>query len=181
MILDRFDRFTGAAAAAVLSAALLATPATVSAQQTMPAPQATPAPTTAAPSTAAPSKPAAHPARRRRIGRNNVEAQITKLHEQLMINDSETAEWNAVADAMRDNAKAMDALVRERNRHRATMNAVDDLKSYEQIADAHAEGLKKLIPAFDALYAKMTPEQQKNADTIFSHRRPARAAKPAKG
>jgi hypothetical protein len=30
-----------------------------------------------------------------------------------------------------------------------------------------ADGLKRLIPSFEALYGKMTPTQQKNADRIF--------------
>ncbi len=72
-------------------------------------------------------------------------------------------------------AQEMEKLQRERARSRATMTAVDDLKSYQAIADAHAEEMSKLVPAFGALYAKMSPEQQKNADEIFRHPPRARA------
>jgi len=46
---------------------------------------------------------------------------------------------------------------------------VDDLQSYAAIADAHADGLKKLIPAFQALYTAMSDDQKKTADMLFRH------------
>ena len=50
------------------------------------------------------------------------------------------------------------------------MNAVDNLKSYEQITDAHAEGLKKIMPDFEKLYNQMSPAQKKTADSVFNQR-----------
>jgi hypothetical protein len=47
------------------------------------------------------------------------------------------------------------------------MTAVGDLKSYGEIIDAHADGIKKLIPVFTALYASMSDAQKKAADTCF--------------
>ena len=59
-----------------------------------------------------------------------------------------------------------------------TMTAVDDLKSYAEIADAHADGLKKFVPAFEALYASMSDAQKANANTLFrGHGRSRTAAK----
>ena len=49
------------------------------------------------------------------------------------------------------------------------MTAVDDLKSYGEIADAHANGIKKLTPVFADLYASMSDAQKKEADTLFRH------------
>ena len=68
---------------------------------------------------------------------------------------------------MRDNEKTIDAILKERSANISKMNAVDDLRSYETLADAHAEGLKKLVPAFEALYNSMSEEQKKNADAVF--------------
>jgi protein CpxP len=61
----------------------------------------------------------------------------------------------------------MDALIQSRAQNAKTMTAVDDLRAYQGIADAHADGLKKLIPAFEALYLTMPDEQKKNADAAF--------------
>lgn len=57
------------------------------------------------------------------------------------------------------------------------MTAVDDLKLYSALADAHAEGLKQFIPVFEALYASMSDVQKQQADALFRqhHRRGAQA------
>jgi hypothetical protein len=47
------------------------------------------------------------------------------------------------------------------------MTAVDDVKSYAAIADAHADGLKKFVSVFEALYNSMSDEHKKNADNVF--------------
>jgi hypothetical protein len=60
------------------------------------------------------------------------------------------------------------------------MTAVDDLKSYGEIANAHADGIKKFIPVFESLYASMSDAQKKSADTLFRRHGPKSKAK-AKG
>ena len=69
---------------------------------------------------------------------------------------------------MRDNGKTLDALTQARVDHAKTMTAVDDLKSYGEIADAHADGVKKLTPVFASLYDGMSDAQKKQADALFS-------------
>jgi hypothetical protein len=98
---------------------------------------------------------------------DRVEDRITDLHQKLHITADQDASWNNVAQVMRDNGKKMRDGVTERSAKLKTMNAVDDLRSYQMITDEHADGLKRLIPAFEALYAKMTPDQRKNADHVF--------------
>jgi hypothetical protein len=71
---------------------------------------------------------------------------------------------------MRDNAKTTGALIEERATKAKTMTAIDDLRSYEAISEAHTAGVKKLIPAVDALYATMSDAEKKNADAVFGHR-----------
>ncbi len=71
---------------------------------------------------------------------------------------------------MRDNAKTMSDLIRDLAQKTSTMTAIDDLRSYAAVADAHAAGVKQLIPAFEALYATLSDAQKKNADVVFRHR-----------
>jgi len=99
-----------------------------------------------------------------------VEAQIKSLHSQLKITPDQESKWGAVAEAMRDNAASLDELSQQRASMRGKMNAIDDLKNYEAIADAHSDGLKKLVPAFSDLYTSMSDAQKKNADQVFAHR-----------
>ena len=49
------------------------------------------------------------------------------------------------------------------------MTAVDDLKSYGDITEAHLNGIRKLTPLFADLYAGMSDPQKKEADTLFRH------------
>jgi hypothetical protein len=61
----------------------------------------------------------------------------------------------------------MDALTQARVDHAKDLSAVDDLKSYGEITDAHANGIKKLTPVFADLYASMSDVQKKEADNLF--------------
>jgi len=103
-----------------------------------------------------------------------IEQRIKRLHDRLKITASEEQLWAEVADSMRSSAQTVGALIRERSEKAKSMNAVDDLRAYQAIAEAHAAGTAKLVPAFQALYAAMPPEQQKIADAVFAastHRR----------
>ncbi len=110
---------------------------------------------------------------------DRLEARIKSLHKQLGITAAQEPQWQAVADVMRGNGKAIGALIEQREANAKTMTAIDDLNAYAAIADAHAANVKKLIPAFSALYATMSDAQKKNADAVFSHRpRPPHPKKP---
>ena len=113
---------------------------------------------------AAADAPAARPAH------HSIESHIRSLHDALGITAAQEPQWQAVADAMRDNAKTTGTLIKQRATNINTMTAVDDLHSYQAIAEAHAAGIQKLIPAFEALYASMSDGPKKNADMVFRHR-----------
>jgi len=98
---------------------------------------------------------------------SRIEQRIKVLHSRLGIMQSQEERWNKLAQVMRENGVAMHALVRAR-KARGAMNAVDDLKSYSEILDAEAAGLRKFIPPFEDLYGSMSEEQKKNADRLFT-------------
>lgn len=100
--------------------------------------------------------------------RETVEQRITALHASLKVTADQDAKWNAVAQAMRENAANMDKLVASsRTTPPQTLSAVDDLKTYQKFAQAHVDGLKNLISSFEKLYAEMPAAQKKIADTVF--------------
>ena len=137
--------------------------------------QATSPPAPAAPSPA-PAPAAAAKASRSRIDR--VEARITRLHATLNITPAQEDLWKNVTQVMRDNAQTMEALTKARAEKATTMTPVDDLKSYAELADAHADGLKQFVPVFEPLYASMSDAQKANANTIFrGHGRSRTASK----
>jgi hypothetical protein len=120
---------------------------------------------TASPQGTTPAPTAAAKVKQSSIDR--VEARITDLHKKLLVTADQESLWRDMAQVMRENEKKMRDGIAARSAKMKTMNAVDDLRSYQMITDEHADGLKRLIPSFEALYGKMTPTQQKNADRIF--------------
>ena len=98
----------------------------------------------------------------------NVEQRITSLRASLKITPEEEPKWNAVAQAMRENAASMDKLIAEKRAQAPKdMTAVDDLKTYQEFAQMHLDGLKNLNSAFKDLYDSMPTAQKKNADDVF--------------
>jgi protein CpxP len=102
----------------------------------------------------------------------SVEKHIEQLHTTLKITPAQDAQWNEVAATMRQNAKDMDQAIEKRAANAATATAVDDLNAYQDIAQTHADGVKKLAAAFSGLYSAMSDEQKKAADAAFAHRGP---------
>jgi len=106
-----------------------------------------------------------------------VEQRITTLKAALKITPDQEKKWNGVAQAMRDNASRMEKLVAEKRKiPPEKTTAVDDLKTYQEFTEARLDGLKHLTSAFKSLYDSMTPEQKKNADTVFEKYTPPRPA-----
>jgi periplasmic protein CpxP/Spy len=137
------------AIAALLGATMLATPLTAAWAQS-------PTPRTVSAAAATETKG------------ETVEQRITTLHASLKITPAEETQWNSVAQAMRENAAAMDKLAAtNRTTPPQNMTAVQDLQSYQQFAQAHVDGLKNLTSAFSTLYDAMPDAQKKNADEVF--------------
>jgi len=113
---------------------------------------------------AAATPPAARPAP---SSAAQVEQHISRLHRDLKITPAQAATWDAFTQVMRDNAQHMDGLYQKRNDSLGTMNAMDSMKSYADIAQAHVEDLQKLQPAFVKLYESMSDAQKKTADRLF--------------
>jgi hypothetical protein len=98
-----------------------------------------------------------------------VEVRINELHAKLKITPAQEGLWDNVTKAMRDDAIKMEGLIKARSENASTRNAVDDLKSYSEITEAHAHGLKRFISVFEPLYASMSDAQKKDADKLFHH------------
>jgi protein CpxP len=118
------------------------------------------------PPAAAASPLAGHPV----PGKNaeeRVERRIKELHGQLQITPAEEPQWNEFAQAMRENARDMDQAFVQRAQQFPTMNAVQNMQSYEQLSEEHAQRVQKLVPAFQKLYDAMPDAQKRVADQVF--------------
>ena len=100
----------------------------------------------------------------------SVETRIKDLHQKLKITDAQKTQWDDLAQVMRTNAQKMADLEKQRAADAKTMTAVDVVKSYSEVIDAHEDGMKKFIPAFEDLYNSMSDSQKKIADALFRSR-----------
>ena len=144
-------------------AVLLATPVASLAQSTQ---SAAPQGATPSPPAASTSPLAGHPV----PGKNaeeRVERRIKELHAQLRITPAQQPQWDQFAEVMRENAREMDQAFQQRAQLFETMNAVQNMQSYERIAEEHAQRLQKLVPAFENLYNAMPDQQKRLADQVF--------------
>jgi periplasmic protein CpxP/Spy len=113
-----------------------------------------------------------------------VERRIKELHTQLHITPAQQPQWDQFALVMRENARDMDQAFMQRSQQFATMNAVQNMQSYEQIAEEHAKRLQKLVPAFENLYNAMPEQQRQLADQVFranAERHAQRPGQPHRG
>jgi chaperonin cofactor prefoldin len=104
-----------------------------------------------------------------------VEQRIETLKTALKITPDQDKKWQGVAQAMRENASRMEKLVAEKRKLPPDKTtAVEDLKTYQEFTQVRLDGLKNLTSAFKSLYDSMSPEQKKNADTVFERYTPQR-------
>jgi hypothetical protein len=94
----------------------------------------------------------------------NIEANISSLHQKLQITPAQEAQFSAVANVMRENARAETSAPRQPP---ANATAVDDLRAYIQYSEVELAGLKRLLPALEALYSTLSPTQKRTADAVF--------------
>ena len=113
-------------------------------------------------------------------GESPVEARIKELHKKLSITPAQETKWDNLAQVMRDNARVMQDLERKRAEDVKTISAVDVVKSYADVIEAHEAGMKKFIPAFEDLYNSLSAKQKKIADDLFRSRASAAAKKETK-
>jgi hypothetical protein len=100
----------------------------------------------------------------------HVEARITKLHAQLGITPAQEPQWGQFAQTMRDNARELRETAQQRTQQFPTMTAVQNMASYEKLAESHVQHLQKLVPAFQSVYDVMSPDQKQVADQVFRER-----------
>jgi len=107
------------------------------------------------------------------------EERIRKLHDRLGITTAQEGLWAQLAQVMRANDEHIDVLAAERHGRAPSMTAVEDLRSYGDITEAHAAGIRAFVPAFANLYESMSSAQKANADNVFRHAE-TRSARKAK-
>jgi LTXXQ motif family protein len=91
----------------------------------------------------------------------SVEANIAQLHQRLQITPAQERQFEALADVMRRNAQMMSSSPP------TNPNAVEALRLAIQYGQQEIDGMRRLLPALQALYASLSPTQRQTADMVF--------------
>jgi protein CpxP len=99
-----------------------------------------------------------------------VDARIAYMKTALKITPAQERQWNAVADVIRKQAKAVDD---ERQARRAqprpqSVSAIDRLQQRQQSMTASAARLNELVDVARPLYVSLNDEQKKTADEMLA-------------
>lgn len=92
----------------------------------------------------------------------NVETNLAQLHQRLAIVPAQEPLFAAFANIMRENARAMPAAPPPGN-----PNAVEALRLAIHYEQQDLDGMRRLLPALQALYASLSPTQRRTADQVF--------------
>ncbi|HEV2265363.1 MAG TPA: Spy/CpxP family protein refolding chaperone [Stellaceae bacterium] len=117
-----------------------------------------------APATPAPATQPAH--EHHRSAEQFVAGRIAFLKAELKITPQQEAQWSNVAEAMRVNAKAIDAA--RAQKPEGPQTAVQALEARSRFADTMAKNTERMLTAFRPLYQTLSPDQQKMADEILA-------------
>jgi protein CpxP len=116
---------------------------------------------------AAQKPPAKAQAQQQAPQEQGIERQIAELKKRLNITPQQQPQFDAFAQAMRQNAQTMEPLVNDQQQS-ASRNAVEDLKSAAKFAEAEADSLKRLLAPLQALYDTLSDPQKKVADQVLA-------------
>jgi hypothetical protein len=99
----------------------------------------------------------------------HVEGRLAFLKTELKITDAQLPLWNAVADAIRANAKSMSEMMSGgmMGSSQTTATLPEKLALREKMMTTHLEAFRRLKAAVDPLYAALSPEQKKSADELL--------------
>ncbi len=90
------------------------------------------------------------------------------LKTEIGITDAQNTVWKAYTDQLRALIKKhQDAMPMQQKTPTNPPTWIEKLTDREAMMSEHLEGMKKIRPAATALYAALSPEQKKKADTLM--------------
>ena len=96
----------------------------------------------------------------------SADAQIAWLQKKLHIAAAQMPQWNALAAAMRENARRI-ALSRADRAKIHPTDVIDELYADRRETQARLERLERVIPVAEALFAVLSKDQRAKADRLF--------------
>jgi protein CpxP len=91
------------------------------------------------------------------------EMMINQLRQAIRPTPAQEPQFSALAEVMRNNERAMASMPQPSPQ----ASGVDELRMELQIGESELDGMRKLLPPLEALYATLSPPQRQAADNIF--------------
>ena len=95
-----------------------------------------------------------------------LDKQIAALYRRLHITPAQQAPWDGFVQVLRENAAHAGDSAKARA-EAGGKTAVEHLMALAAAARSRANDVERLVPAFEALYAAMSPEQRQLADAAM--------------
>ena len=113
--------------------------------------------------------PAPQATRPHRLPSDHVDGRIAYLKTELKITNAQQAQWDKVATAMRENAKAMDQVIEQaRTARQGNENALQRLETRTRFATARAQNSERFLTAFRPLYDSLSDTQKQAANQLMT-------------
>lgn len=107
------------------------------------------------------------------------DAHLAAMRGRLKVTPAQQPQWDVFATVSRENAEEMHERFERRRTGLPRFDAAQNMGDFAQIAELHARQLIRLSAAFQALYAIMPADQQREADGYFREiRNPEQPARP---
>jgi periplasmic protein CpxP/Spy len=92
----------------------------------------------------------------------NVESSIAMLHQRLGITPAQEPAFSALANVLRENARMSPG-----SPPPANASAVYQLQVSIQAMQQYVDGMRRMLPSLETLYASLSPQQQAIANQVF--------------
>jgi glucose/arabinose dehydrogenase len=106
----------------------------------------------------------------RQMRPSRIEGRIAFLRAELKITSAQAPLFDAVANTMRENDRAMRTALEGRQQRTQAASLIDRLDQRQKRAEEMAAATGKLKAAWAPLYASLSDDQKKTADELFAHR-----------
>jgi hypothetical protein len=100
-------------------------------------------------------------------GNQEIEGQIAELRSRLKITPAQQLQFDALAQVMRLNGRAMNKLLAQQPKG-GRPTAVDAVRAGPQFAQANAEGLGRMLPKLEALYGTFGSAEARRGSVFAS-------------
>ena len=98
---------------------------------------------------------------------SNIEGRLASLKTELKITDAQASTWNRFAEAMRAAAGSMNEMYQQMMQSGPAATLPARLERREAMLSGHLGRVKALKEALDPLYASLSDEQKKIADSMM--------------